>query len=118
MANYLIFKGKETKSIDSVQYDLPNYEVTQLYTNFKEITASIASSGTLDLGTPETLPSTTPFIVLISDQEVDLAFVDADDATIDSLTNIYYIAGNFKGYNFNLTNNSSETANITFRIYW
>lgn len=118
MSNYLIFKAIETKSIDTLETNLPNYEITQSYTNYKEITATILASGTLDLGDPETLQSTIPFVVLISDTPVDLTFKDSLAATITSLKTINYLAGNIKGYSFSLTNSSTISANITYRIYW
>lgn len=119
MSNYLVFKAMETKSIDSVETDLPNYEISQEYTNFKEISAVIANtSGTLDLGTPETLPSTTPFIVIISDQPVNLSYKTTGAAVVDTDISIYYLAGNKKGYDFALANTGAIDANIIFRAYW
>jgi hypothetical protein len=118
MANYLIFKGKEAKSTNTVETALSNYEITQEYTNFKEINAAILASGNLDLGEPETLQSTIPFIVVISNNPVNLSFKDDTTATISCLKSIYYLAGNIKGYNFALANTGTETANIIFRIYW
>jgi hypothetical protein len=119
MSNYLIFKGKETKSVNSVENTYSNYEITQEYTNSKEITATVLNtSGTLDLGTPESLPLTIPFIVLISDQPINLAYQTTGGAAITALVSIYYLAGNIKGYNFSLANTGTEDANITFRMYW
>jgi len=119
MSNYLVFKATETKSVNSVQTDLPSYEVSQVYTNFKEITAVVANtSGTLDLGTPETLPTTIPFIVLITDQPINLSYKTTGAAIVNTDVTIGFLAGNKNGYDFALANTGTIDANITFRAYW
>jgi len=119
MSNSLIFKVQPTLSIDSVETDLNNYQITEEYTTRYGVTSTVAGSGTLVLPGPTSLPSTIPFIELVTDNDdIDLTFKDAGAATITSLTDINYLAGNFKGYDFSITNNGVDDAEITWRIYY
>ena len=119
MSDIAIYKVQPTLSLDSVEVDLLNKEVSYTYTSRYELTAAVAGSGTLNLPGPTSNPSTTPFIELISDNDdIDFTFYDASAAAITSLTDINYLSGNFQGYDFSITNSGSDTANITWRIYY
>jgi hypothetical protein len=118
MSNSLVYKVQPTLIVNDVNNNLQNYEVDYSYTKTFSQTAALAAAGTLALASPTTLPATVPFVELISDYAVDLSFVDASAATITSLTSINYFAGNIKGYSFSITNNTTYTANIQWRIYY
>lgn len=116
MSNSLVFKVQPTEIVNDVNINLQNYEIDYSYTNSLTQTASLIAAASLNLVGPGSLQVTIPFVELISDYPVDLTFVDDVAATITSLKTINYFAGNIKGYSFSITNNSTSTANIQWRI--
>jgi len=116
MSNSLVFKVQPTEIVNDVNINLQNYEIDYSYTNSFMQTAAVIATASLNLSGPVSLQTTIPFIELISDYEVDLTFIDEVAATITSLKAIKYFAGNIKGYSFSITNNSTSTANIQWRI--
>lgn len=115
MSNDLNFQVSAAQIVNSVQTDIMPYEVSKTYTSFYETVVS--TTGTVSLPGLSAVPSTAPFLEMISDQEVTFAFSATTGPVTITLTNVKYLAGNFKGYNFTATNGGATAANITWRVY-
>lgn len=121
MSNSLIYKVQPTLSVDSVQNDLVNYEITNTYTTKNEKIAVIAgttgSAITLDLPSPASLPATATFVELISDQDLTITFNTTTGATTQEIADVKYLAGHFLAHSFVASNANTTEANITWRNY-
>lgn len=118
MGNSLVHKVQPDEIINDVNNNLQNYEIDYDYTTKLSQNVSLDTTLSLNLVSPSSLPTSVPFIELISDYAVDLTFADHNSSIITSLKGITFLSGNIKGYNFSITNNSTETANIQWRIYY
>jgi len=118
MSNSLIYKTQQTLIKNDVYNDLKNNEIDYVYTGDMAQSIPVIPTATLNLTSPTSLPTTIPFIELISDYPIDLIFKDYNGNTITSLKSINYLSGNIKGYDFSIINNSTSTANIKWSIYY
>lgn len=121
MSNNLLFKVQPTLSIDSVETDLNNYEISKSYTTYNETTAVLAgttgAATSLSLTSPASLPATATFIELQSDQELSFLFNNTTGATVTTLTNVKYLAGEYVAHTMSIENANTDDANIKWRIY-
>lgn len=121
MSNSLIFKVQPTESIDNVERDKPNYQVSNTYTKVREISSIIlgttGAATTLSLPSDTSLPSAAQFVQLQSDQDLSITFNNTTGVSTITMANIKYISGDYTAHSFVASNANTADANIVWSIY-